>query len=305
MSTNNESKIENTSIDIESYEQISSFLKPKKRRATIDILNNKGELTQNELAHAINSTPTSLSNILHKFEKFEYKLLDVKSMGKYRVYRLSDLGNEYIKYIDEKANQINNRDNISIKEDQELFQSAEKIIKALKTEFDDAWQTRFDDALVKLVKGSGMVLDEKSEMFASQYLECLEQLTLQDNYIMLNKVLDLLPNPILRNRVEDFMEYFDRFIPIFKSLQSKGQAFEVGKIIEAAFSNSEEPLVAEHLKAVGWKNNEYYRLKEVIPNIKRCIAGYSEKEIYKYLNGLLLNQEMLSYYIMKYLCDSI
>lgn len=74
--------------------KIERFL-TKKRYTVLTELGRQGELTQKELANAIKSTATSLSNILLRFEECPYQLIQSRNGGKFRYYQLTDLGRAY------------------------------------------------------------------------------------------------------------------------------------------------------------------------------------------------------------------
>lgn len=297
MSTKGEMKV--MDMNEQMNKEIKHFL-TKKRSAVINVLAEQGELSQGELALAVNSTVTSLSNILLKFERYQYKLLEVRSSGKYRYYALSDIAKTYLNDLEKQADL--EKDSVTSSEgDEKLFQHAEECLEDLKKIHGDEWQTKFDNALVRRIYGSGETLDSKSELLVEQYLKCLEILTMQNNGEVLGEVLALVANSILRDRIESLMNYFEPFIVVLKDLRKKENIFNIGMVLKAAFAEQHEEDVKKYIEELQWKNDEYGKLKAIIPKLKKCLNGCNSREIYQYFNMLLPEQEMLSMCILEWI----
>lgn len=99
MGAENDRNSENNMLDALSCEKIARFLTPPKRGIVFRTLAAKEELSQGDLAKAVGSTATALSNLLSRFDKFEYKLLEVQNVGKYRYYKLSKYGRAYLEVV--------------------------------------------------------------------------------------------------------------------------------------------------------------------------------------------------------------
>lgn len=291
MSSESEIKTKKVLIDEQMRKEISYFL-TKKRRAVINVLAEKGELSQGDIALAIASTPASLSNIILIFDQYKYKLLEGKSVGKYRYYTLSDLGKAYI----EDMGGEKGRKNKDILNEQDIifFQEAKECIEEFKKIHNDEWETKFDTALMRRIYGMGELLDDKSELLVNQYLKDIEILTVRNSDEILNKVFALLTNSILRDRIVSFMNYFDPFVVVLKSLEKKENILSIGMILRDVFNEESEVDVKKYIDKLGWKNDEYCKLKTIVPILKKCMYGYGIEEIYQYFNGLLPNQELLS-----------
>ena len=75
--------------------EITAFLNRKKGEVFWTLEKQEG-LSNKELAVAVDTTPTSLSNIILKFENFSYSLIEGKSRGRKRCYYLTELAREYV-----------------------------------------------------------------------------------------------------------------------------------------------------------------------------------------------------------------
>lgn len=293
-------KITGQLLDKAARKEIDNFLIPKKRRAVIYQLKERGELTQGELAAAIGSTVTSLYNIIKAFDTLSYRLFEVERTGKYRRYKLSALGWSYLADTKE-ANGQNSGYFVSDLETQRLIQEAKESIEVFKAKnADKGWELCMDEALRKRIS-AGERLDEESELLVDQYLRCIELLAIRGDFDAHDQVLDMLTNAIHRERVEMFMDRFEPFIAILQYLAGGGKAIHVCGILKAAFGVQPDSTAEPHINAVGWKDDEYYKLKQIAPELKNCIAGYSEDEIVQFFDRLLPLQGILSCYLAELL----
>lgn len=283
--------------------QIHDFLIAKKRRTIIYTLAENGAMTQGELAAAIQSTVTSLCNIIKAFEKLDYPLFEVERVGKYRRYKLSALGWDYVNgaptsHVRKPAGGI-----LDIT-DQRILEDAEKSLNMFKERnVDGDWQKKLDEALRRRVS-SGELLDNESEQFVDQYLRCIELLSIYDKQEAFAQALDLLTNDIHRSRIEDFMDRFEPFVPVLRYFKDGEDAFTMCMLLQFAFAMREEAAAQTYITAVGWKGNEYARLKKVIPGLVSYIRGFSEKDIAQYLGKLLPDEGLLCSYLAKILYDA-
>lgn len=301
MSTEN-NNFENIMLDTLACEKITRFLVPQRRRDVFDALAATRELSQGDLAKIVSSTATALSNQLSKFDKFEYKLLETQNVGKFRYYRLSECGRAYLETICQNTDC--ETEYISKCEENILLQEAERSIQEFKELYVDKWKPFFNKVLVRLVNGRGNYLDEKGEMLVKRYLRCVELLSLEGNHEVLSLVLALMSDDILRDDVEEFMEYFEPFIAVLNVLECKEKVFEVYMLVQTAFCGGEEIRLDDYVHAVKWNSGEYNELKDIARKLKECVSGYSEGDIYRYFSYLLPDQAQLSMYIARCICSA-
>ena len=268
--------------------EIANFLLPLKRSALVDTLDAEGELSQGELASRIDSSAASLSNIVAKFDQFDYKLLDVKIAGKYRIYSLSEIGKAYMRQTREQTDQRDNSKTLE-RVDEELLRRAEESVQGFirQARQSESWQTKFNEAMIRRIYGIGDRLDEESEQWVDQYLECLERLTLRESEGMLDKAMKPLQNQILKEWVGRYMDRFARFLPVLKGLRNRKKSLKLFKGLEAVFTGKDKELCTELLTALGLKELECTRLWDTVAELKKCVAGYSEEEIHQYFDSLL------------------
>lgn len=300
MSIEKDDNFENNLLDALSCEKITRFLAPPRRWTVFNTLAVREELSQGDLAKAVDSNATALANQLSRFDKFEYKLLESQNVGKYRYYKLSKLGKAYLKVIGQTTS--GEIEGESSGEESLLLQDAEGSIKELKELYDDKWKSCFNKVVMRLVSGRGITLDEKGETLVKRYLRCVELLSLQGNHMVLNSVLTLISDDILRDDIEVFMEYFEPFITVLNALQCKRNILEAYMLVRAAFCEGEEKTLDSYIQAVEWNGSDYNKLKNIAQKLKKCVSEYSEEEVCRYFSYLLPDQEQLSIYIARCIC---
>ncbi len=283
-------------MDELAHEKITRFLAPKRRGAVFSTLSGGRELSQGDLAKAVDSTATALSNLLSKFEKFEYKLLEVENVGRYRYYKLSEVGRAYLEAVGGPAEAETGSG-----EDRAIVQEAKEHLDAFKELYSDGWKTCFNGVMMRLIYGRGGELDEEGERLVSRYLRCVELLSLQSSPI-LSKALEELGDDILRDDVEKFMENFEPFTAVLNTLMQGMEPLAVYMIVKAAFCTEEEKAPEAYMEAIGWKGGRYDELRRTAEKLKVCVSGYGEEEIYRYFNRLLPDQGQLSLYIARCIC---
>ncbi len=282
---------------------IANFLLPSKRSALVNTLDAEGELSQGELASKIDSSAASLANIVARFEQFDYKLLEVKTAGKYRLYSLSEIGKAYVRQTKEKTDQ---RDDSKTLEsvDEELLRKADESLREFglrQAEQSESWQSKFDEAMLRRINGIGDRLDEESEQWVDQYLECLERLTLRESEGTLDKAMKLPHNQILEERVGKYMDRFDHFLPVLKGLHNKKTSFGLLKGLEVAFTGEDKETCIKLLKAAGLEEPKCTKLYDTAEKLKKCLAEYREEEIHQYFDSLLPDCGGLSYSIARWI----
>ncbi len=282
-------------INEQMFQEISDFLLASKRNALVSALDRAGELSQGKIAQEISSSAASLANIMTKFEQFNHKLLEVKSVGKYRVYSLSDIGKAYVRQAKGRAGHRDEGKSLE-KEDEELLKKAEESLRAFELKQGESWQRKFDDAMMRRTCGVGKRLEEKSERLVDEYLGCLERLTLRENDEALDRALRLLPNQILLDRVGIYMDRFDPFLPVMERLCDGKAAFALLEGLRAVFTGEDEK-PDKLFESAGLGGREYANLRTAAAELKNCVEGYGKEEIYQYFSALLPDCEALSYSI--------
>lgn len=274
--------------------EIDAFLTAK-RRAVVLALAEEGELAQGDLAAKIGSPVTSLANITQKFEKFPHKLLESERSGKYRRYRLSELGKAYVE--DQRQADTEPLDETLDDEERRLLRDAETSLTCFREQYKDDWRVKMDDALAWRIRSYKYLGDETGEKLVNRYLVSLEQLVMQESYAVYDKALTLLKDEILQTRAAAYMKRFQSLIPVLRHLEDQSISFDMRMMLRSAFNAQEASEAIDYIEAIGWEISEYNALKEAAKELRDVTAGYGEKQIYLLFQGLLPNLDDLSFYL--------
>lgn len=278
--------------------EIDDFLTDK-RRAVVFTLAEDGEDVQGDLASKIGSPVNSLANIIQKFEGFPHKLLESERAGKYRRYRLSELGWAYVEGVRQADSESSDAD--LNETERQLLQEAEISLACFQERYrTGSWKEKMDDALLWRIRNGSFADDELSEASEKQvnrYLACLEQLDMQESHEVYERVKELLEDEILQVRAEAYMVYFRPFIPLLRQLKDRSASFDMRMMLSAAFHVWDSAEATDYIEAAGWKLSEYDALKETAKKLRRITANYDERRIYLLFQGLLPGLDDLSFYL--------
>lgn len=274
--------------------EIDVFLTPK-RRAVLFALAEDGELAQGDLAAKVESTVTSLANIIQRFEKFPHRLLESERSGKYRRYRLSELGRAYVEGM--RQTDAGDFDEDLDDEDRRLLLEADTILICFRERHKNDWTVKMDDALVWRIRSYQYLGDDADEKLVNRYLGCLEQLVMRGSYTVFEMGKALLKEEILQLRIDAYMSRFQPLVQILRHLEDRPAAFDMRMMLRFAFNARDVSEAKEHIEAAGWKIDEYNALKTTAEELRDITAGYGEKQVYLLFQGLLPGLDDLSFYL--------
>lgn len=299
-------------LDATAIDKIDHFLKPKRREQAFSILSPCGmELAQGDYAVTMKVTATSLSNILAAYSNFEYKLLEVNSVGKYRFYKLSPLGRAYLKA---KANAPPADSGDCCDESQEFLHEARTAVDALTRLLPDSWEvgmSRLLDARIygrdteKVKQKFGLEDEalEQAERALDRYLTCVERAEFQNNSVMLNQILDLLPNMILRDLISDIVNVFSQFSTVIGAISDGKKSVYAYMMVKNAFGTPSESEVEKYAKLLGWDGKTFEALRETAKEMRKNISHLAEEEeVCRYFLHILPGQRDLCMYIARCIC---
>lgn len=288
-------KISGIALTEKDKKDIELFLS-KKRKQVIETLYEKKSISQGELAEAINTSAASLANILLKFRKFKFKLLDSQGEGKRQYYHLTDLGYTYIEnYYDQRKNVSN--ENVIYGDSFRIMQTVENNLITLKNSYEDKWATMLDDALFACTKY--YMTDDEDVREINDFLFSIER-ALIDNYENNSvDILDLLSdNSILLDRLEGFFEMFGIICPLLQIWNGGIDRLKIYDYIENLLTNSED-----QLEENAFQFSE--RARTDLINMLNCIVKKvrNKQEIYRFCNRITAGNQELSAYLTKEICS--
>ncbi len=270
----------------------------RKREQIMRVLFAEGEITQGQLAENINSTVSSVSNILLKFDQFKYKLLNCDSRGVRKYYSLSVIGMAYMQHLSDKS-KVQKDDSFNSANGAYLLQEARRTYKYFQDKMDEDGEIRMEDTLLRL----SFCIDNDStsedvEKFLN-YMYCLEKLIIMNNDVYFDKALQLIQSNILRNWIIRFLEGFYLFLPILNLLEEKTNILVVFTVLEnIAKGQLEEAFVI--VKEKQWEIS-CESLAKFLKMLKK--SGRSQNDIYRILYGCMPDKMELAAMITRIICS--
>ncbi len=302
---------ENFVLDATMIDKIDHFLRPKRRAKAFSILAKGAELSQKDFAEAMGSTATALSNILVVFSNFDYKLLDFNNVGKYRFYKLSRLGEAYLK----------TKADLSSADSGDCDGEESKLIHEAKTAVDEwiqllpnLWEVVISRLLEVRIYGldAGEVKRkfslkdedfEKIERALNHYLACVELAELRRNGVVLDQMLDLLSNTILRSLISDIVDVFIKFSAVIDALNDEKRSIWAYLMVKNAFSAPNDKEVEKYLELLGWSGKTFEALQKTARELIKNVSHLDEEEeVCRYFLHILPRQRGLCMYIARCVC---
>ncbi len=281
-----------STVTEEQKREIKDFLTAKRKKIIMELAQHK-RLSHGELALLVGSTPTSLYNILQKFDKFKYELIYSENVGKYRYYSLTELGEAFILGLD-KGNQVNETrvKTVLQQEGGRLLQKSRECLKKFRNIYEEEWGIRLDDILLKLTEHNVKDLDESINII-DDLIANIELMILQGYEPEINKVMKFLESDILWMRLEQVLEDFYSFLPIIKRMREDGMIYEI-------YDELHE--IVKGKRAIDKKvqeKNTNEKLFETISKIKEHSVKYelSKRDIYNCLMRYLLEDKQMGAFL--------
>ncbi len=270
----------------------------RKREQIMRVLFTEGEITQGQLAESINSTVSSVSNILLKFEQFKYKLLHCDSRGVRKYYSLSAIGVAYMQYLSGKS-KVQKDENIICANSAYLLQEARRTYRYFQDKADEDGEILMEDTLLRLnfCINNNSTLEDVDKFL--KYMYCLEKLIIMNNEVYLDKALQLIQSNILRNWIDRFLERFFLLLPILNLLEDKTNVLSVFTVLEnLAKGQLEEADVI--VKEKQWEIccEGVAKFLEILKK-----SGQSQDDIYRILCGYMPDKMELAAMITRIICS--
>lgn len=274
-------------------EEIASFL-TKKRRQIMQILYTRGRMSNGELANAVGTSVASLSNILLKFESFQYRLIDGKNEGKHRYYVLTDLGMEFIQ--DESQKNVAQKENIVFRDAFLAIQQMKNSLRKIQDKMGEKWEWALDNALISCISYGQFPTDQDEDI--DDYFQFVEKALLNDyENGMWGVMKEVCKNPILSERMVQFLDKFESLRPLL-SEKENGQINDLqlyeflGKVID--ISDGEEANLGIYAEGYHLKEEQIGLLAEFVNDVIVFTAKKEKDEIYNLLNKFTAGYENLS-----------
>ena len=286
-------------IDVE---EITAFLNRKKGEVFWALERQEG-LSNKEWAMAANTTPTSLSNILLKFEKFPYELIEGKSSGRKRCYYLTNLAREYVFLLSEKGKEDENSTTIYQQEEWLLRQRFKVALEQLKKRHVEDWEAVIDDILARRIYCLEDDADTEDKELVNEIIFVIEMATEKEYYLSLDLCTKVLsPSFILEQRIEKYLKCFYAFTPFYIRFQQEKERNAVNRIFRMMILNREASQYEQEIQRLGLEKIQEYRLVEAIQQIKEYCHEQNEELIYDKLQRLMPGRSEMNSFLASWIC---
>lgn len=283
--------IRNSLTDVE-VAAIDAFLNRKKKEV-FWALARAETATNKQLAEISGTTPTSLSNILLKFEDFPYTLFDVQQKGRNRYYSLSAVGQAYVRRK-MKVMPGTEGGQIALHEELRISQMLKDSIEQLKAR-NEEWHVVLDNILLKRIYGIGEEYSKEDEIIAEEFIKNLQRAIKNDYSEAIEKAMKLLESDILKCRMEKFLSVFYAFLPFYRMLEKKENTFEIYEIFLLLLQGNFNDECRGRLNQIGLLEAGG-PLADVIGTLGEKLAGKERKEIYTRLKAFVPEMDEIVLY---------
>ncbi len=284
--------------------EITAFLNRKKGEVFWALERQEG-LSNKELAMAVDTTPTSLSNIILKFEKFSFSLIEGKSSGRKRCYYLTELAREYVCLLNEEGKEDDKKASIYQQEEWLLRQRFKEALDQLKMRHGEKWEAVIEDILIRRILCAEDVGDVEDKKLVNEIIFVIE-MALEKEYEgsvdLCMKVLS--PSFILSNRIEEYLQCFYAFTPFYKKFQQEKDRNAIGRIFRMMILDGETNQYEQEIQRLGLEKKQGYQLKTAIQQIKKYCNERKEELVYEKLQQLMPGRSQMNIFLASWICYS-
>lgn len=279
------------------FKKIESLM-IRKRPDVIMALARLGSASQKELAKASGTTPTSLSNILLKFEDFPYQLLEREDQGRNRIYRLTGTGQAYVRRK-LRGSPEQGKGQVVSHEELRLQQALRDSIKQMQ-ERNEEWKVVFDRILLNRIYGIEEEYGELDEALVNVYVASLQKALMSEFFDVADLAGRLLGDEILISRLEKFLAVFYAFMPFLQKLEKKEDFFDIYEIFRRIIRYGEDGECQRLLQKLEL-SREGHTLADVMQSLKAGLSEKDRKTVYNRLEGFMPGMEAINAYLASWL----
>lgn len=280
------------------FKTIDNFLK-RRRKEVFWALVGREILSQSEWAEAADITPTSLSNILVRFESFQYKLVEGRISGRKKYYSLTSIGHSYVQYMNRCAGKQENETSAPIYSHEEfsVLKKAETSLDNLKAEYGDEWESIMNRILCHILMEETETDDKTDFVNVRNYLECVEQALVNRYENVVDRCMRDLKNPLLRDMVNRYFDVFYAFMPFIRGMEDSSEICGIFEIFDLMLSQNENTgNLKKKLRLLGLEA-EGNQLYKVLQKLKQRWYGKTRQAIYNRLDALMPGMKYLNAHI--------
>lgn len=282
--------------------EITAFLNRKKGEVFWTLERQEG-LSNKELAMAVDTTPTSLSNIILKFESFSYCLIEGKSSGRKRCYYLTELAREYVSLLSAKGMEDEKKSSIYQQEEWLLRQRFKDALAQLKMRHREEWEAVVEDILIRRILCSEDIGEAEDIRLVSEIIFVIEMAIEKEYYGSVEVCMKVLsPSVILEKRIEEYLQCFYAFTPFYKIFQQEKEGNVVGRIFKTMILNGEANQYEQEIQKLGLEKKYGHQLEMAMQHIKKYCHEQKEELVYGKLQQLMPGRSQMNTFLASWIC---
>lgn len=282
--------------------EITAFLNRKKGEVFWTLEKQEG-LSNKELAQAVDTTPTSLSNIILKFENFSYRLIEGKSCGRKKCYYLTELAWEYVYLLEETGKDDEKRTSIFQQEEWLLRQRFKEAFEELKKRHGEDWEYIIEDILLKRIFCLEDVGETEDKRLVNEIIFAIEMALEKEydgNIDLCMKALS--SSVILSKRIEEYLQCFYAFTPFYKLFQQEKEGSAVARVFKMMILNGETDECEQEIQRLGLEKEQGHQLEMAIQQVKKYCHEQREELIYEKLQQLMPGRSQMNIFLASWIC---
>lgn len=295
-------KRETTGLTEVQTAEITAFLNRKKGEAFWALVRQEGQ-SNKEWAMSANTTPTSLSNIIVKFENFPYKLIEGKNNGRKRCYYLTETAREYVRLYSQIGKEDEQGTTIYQQEEWLLRQRFKEALESLKERHGEEWEVAIDDILVRRILCSEDAGEPEDMELVDEIIFVIETVSENEYEESLESCMRMLsPSVILSNRIDEYLKCFYAFTPFYEKFQQGKDRNAVDRIFRMMIFNGETSQYEQEIQRLGLEKEQVEQLELSIRQIKKYCHEQNEELICGKLQKLMPVRDSLNSFLASWIC---
>lgn len=282
--------------------EITAFLSRKKGEAFWALERQEG-MSNKEWAVAADTTPTSLSNIILRFENFSYSLIEGKSSGRKRCYYLTELAREYVYLLNKIGKEDEKGSSIYQQEEWLLRQRFKEALEQLKLRHGEEWEAVIEDILIRRILCSEDIGEAEDKKLVNEIIYVIEMALEKEYDGCIDLCMKMLsPSVILSKRIEEYLQCFYAFTPFYKKFQQEEEGNVAGRIFRIMILNGETNQYEQEIQELGLEKKQGHQLEMAIQQIKKYCYEQKEGLIYEKLQQLMPGRNLMNKFLASWIC---
>lgn len=296
-SLSNTTDHEHSQLTSETILVLNKYLTKTCRQILVSLYNSP-RMQQKDLSSTINTTASSLSNLIGKIEAISPQLLTAEKSGRAKYYSLTPVARTYVRdeLLKNEPSKIRSFSSTSYSD--ELFEKTLYCLKEIQNKAGSNWDIALDGLLTGHEESPSSLT-----YYFDNFIDNLKKMKICHSESSLNKIYELLNNSILIKRIDlylaDSLKDFYRLSPLFELESNSKEPWAAFKLIDDIFSNISGDNERIRPNSSYVEIETYYDLYNTILHMIKDASAhcYSKEEALKHWESLYCSQNNSLYYI--------